>query len=69
MRYLGNINDSTIINNAAGVYQLIFSSKLEKAKEFQHSIFSDVLPTIRKTGAYKLPQLQHNQFEILNDLI
>ena len=66
-RYLGNINDFTILINEAGVYQLIFSSKLEKAKEFQHFIFSDVLPTIRKTGAYKLPQLQHNQMMIMNE--
>ena len=47
--------------------KLFEDPKLEKAKEFQHFIFSDVLPTIRKTGAYKLPQLQHNQFVILNE--
>jgi len=65
--HLMDLHQNTTIINEAGVYQLIFSSKLEKAKEFQHFIFSDVLPTIRKTGAYKLPQLQHNQFVILNE--
>jgi len=62
-----NLHPNTTILNEAGVYQLIFSSKLEKAKEFQHFVFSEILPTIRKTGAYKLPQLQHNQFMILNE--
>ena len=66
-RYLGNINDSTILINEAGVYQLIFSSKLEKAKEFQDFVFTDVLPTIRKTGSYIVPHLQHNQMMIMNE--
>jgi anti-repressor protein len=33
-----------------GIYQLIFSSKLPLAKEFQHWVFEKVLPSIRKTG-------------------
>ena len=62
-----NINHQTVLLNEAGVYQLIFSSKLEKAKIFQQWVFSEVLPTIRKTGSYKLPQLQHNQMMIMNE--
>lgn len=34
------------------LYRLIFGSKLESAKKFQDWIFSDVLPSIRKTGSY-----------------
>ena len=43
----------TIINES-GLYSLIFSSKLPKAKEFKHWVTSEVLPAIRKTGHYDL---------------
>lgn len=42
----------TAIINESGLYSLIFSSKLPKAKEFKHWVTSEVLPTIRKTGGY-----------------
>ena len=64
---LQNINHQTVLLNEFGMYQLIFASKLQTALIFQKWVMSDVLPTIRKTGAYKLPQLQHNQFVILNE--
>lgn len=41
----------TIINES-GLYSLILSSKLPGAKEFKHWITSEVIPSIRKTGAY-----------------
>ena len=41
-----------IIINVSGLYSLIFSSKLPKAKEFKHWVTSEVLPSIRKTGTY-----------------
>lgn len=41
-----------IIINESGVYALIFGSKLPTAKEFKHWVTSEVLPQIRKTGAY-----------------
>ena len=40
--------------NESGLYSLILSSDLPKAKEFKHWITSEVLPSIRKTGAYSL---------------
>ena len=43
---------NTIYINESGLYQLIFSSKLEMAKHFKQWIFNDVLPSIRKTGQY-----------------
>ena len=64
---LANINHRTVLINESGVYQLIFSSKLEKAKKFQKWVFSEVLPSIRKTGSYQMPKLIHNQFVILNE--
>lgn len=36
----------------SGLYSLIFGSKLESAKEFKHWVTSEVLPSIRKHGAY-----------------
>lgn len=38
--------------NESGVYALVFGSKLPKAKEFKHWVTSEILPTIRKHGAY-----------------
>ena len=38
--------------NESGLYSLILSSKLENAKRFKHWVTSEVLPTIRKRGAF-----------------
>lgn len=46
----GNQNVTTI--NEAGVYQLIFSSKLQGADKFRKWVFEEILPSIRKNGAY-----------------
>jgi prophage antirepressor-like protein len=53
-----------------GLYQLIFNSKLPIAEAFQDWVFSVVLPTIRKTGSYKLPEprsLCGKQLKLLNE--
>lgn len=46
------------IINESGLYSLIMSSKMEKAKEFKRWVTSEVLPSIRKTGAYNIQQAQ-----------
>lgn len=57
IRYAGQNRKVTIINES-GLYSLIMSSKLPKAKEFKRWVTSEVLPTIRKTGSYgKLKEL------------
>lgn len=43
--------EMTIINES-GLYSLILSSKLPKAKEFKRWVTAEVLPIIRKTGGY-----------------
>ena len=54
----------------AGIYQLIFSSKLESAERFQDWVFSEVLPSIRKTGSYSvLSQPQTVQPKLPADLL
>ena len=40
--------------NESGFYSLLLSSKLEKAKKFKRWITSQVLPSIRKYGQYKM---------------
>lgn len=44
----------------SGVYSLIFSSKLPKAKKFKRWVTSEVLPAIRKHGAYMTDQKAFN---------
>lgn len=48
----GNQLKETILINESGLYSLIFSSKLPKAKEFKRWVTSVILPSIRKHGAY-----------------
>lgn len=50
----GQKRDMVIINES-GLYSLIMSSKLETAKKFKRWVTSEVLPAIRKMGAYSLP--------------
>lgn len=47
----GGSQKITVINES-GLYALIFGSKLENAKKFKRWVTSEVLPQIRKTGAY-----------------
>lgn len=42
----------TLLVNESGVYDLIFNSKLPTAKRFKRWVTSEVLPSIRKHGAY-----------------
>lgn len=48
---MGRTQQMTIINES-GLYSLILSSKLPSAKEFKHWVTSEILPSIRKNGAY-----------------
>lgn len=48
----GNQLKETILINESGLYSLIFSSKMDKAREFKRWVTSEVLPAIRKHGAY-----------------
>ena len=54
----------THIINESGLYSLIMSSKLEKAKQFKRWVTSEVLPSIRKTGSYTAPQVQPNNMDL-----
>ena len=47
----GGKQNITIINES-GLYSLILSSKMPRAKEFKRWVTSEILPTIRRTGGY-----------------
>ncbi len=51
--------------NESGLYSLVMSSKLPDAKQFKRWITSEVLPTIRKQGAY----IPNNISPLLRELI
>ena len=48
------LQGTTKLINESGLYSLILRSKNEKAKLFQKWVTSEVLPSIRKQGQYKL---------------
>ena len=54
---LGRKQSMTFVNES-GLYALIFGSKLEGAKAFKRWVTSEVLPSIRKTGAYSTHQTE-----------
>lgn len=56
----GGTQATTFINES-GLYSLILSSKLESAKRFKRWVTSEVLPAIRKTGGYQLPEISYPQ--------
>jgi len=48
------IDHQSILINESGLYSLVMSSKKEAAKIFKRWITHEVIPSIRKTGEYKL---------------
>ena len=56
----------TILINEAGMYSLIFRSKLATAQKFEDWVTSDLLPTLRRQGYYKLSEEKQQEFDNLN---
>lgn len=59
-----NYKSKTVIVNESGLYSLILSSKLPTAKKFKHWVTSEVLPAIRKHGAYMTDE---KAFDVVNN--
>ena len=53
--------------NESGFYSLVLSSKLETAKKFKRWITSEVLPSIRKYGQYKLFDSPYNKMIMISN--
>ena len=54
-------NQEMLMLPEGDVYRLITHSKLPAAEKFEHWVFDEVLPSIRKHGAYELPTDQVKQ--------
>lgn len=52
---LKTYNYGAYLINESGLYSLMLKSKLPGAKKFKRWVTSEVLPSIRKTGAYSMP--------------
>lgn len=61
---LGRTQRSWIINES-GLYSLILSSQLPRAKEFKRWVTSEVLPSIRQNGGYIVNQEELSDDELL----
>ena len=64
---LGGKQQLTVINES-GLYSLILSSKLPKAKEFKRWVTSEVLPAIRKHGVYAVDEVLENPDMLISAL-
>lgn len=51
----GGEQEMTIINES-GLYSLVLSSKLPNARKFRRWVTTEVLPTVRRHGAYMTPE-------------
>ena len=61
----GNQLKETILINESGLYSLIISSNMDKAKEFKRWVTSEVLPSIRRDGGYMVASQGESDEEIL----
>lgn len=61
-------NRGMYIINESGLYSLILSSKLPKAKEFKRWVTSEVLPAIRKHGVYAVDEVLENPDMLISAL-
>lgn len=73
---------SMIVVNESGLYNLIFRSRKPEAKRFRKWVTSEVLPQIRKTGAYSAgtpafirrynqnwDRVSQGHFSVINELV
>ena len=61
---MGRTQLATFVNES-GLYALILSSKLPKAREFKHWVTSEVLPAIRRQGGYMVARADESEEVIL----
>lgn len=54
---VGYTPGSTLVINESGLYALVLRSSMPKAKAFKRWVTHDVLPAIRRNGAYNLQKL------------
>ena len=55
--------------NEPGLYRLIFQSRKPEAEAFKTWVFKEVLPSIRATGQYTMPQLVENRLAAMEKML
>lgn len=55
MLNIGLSGGATNCINEYGLYSLVLTSRKPEAKKFKHWVTHEVLPSIRKTGGYRIP--------------
>lgn len=62
---LGGLYGETNFVNEPGLYSLILGSRKPEAKQFKRWITHEVIPSIRKTGGYMIPQTMPETLRLL----
>jgi prophage antirepressor-like protein len=57
----------TLLVNEPGLYQLLSNSYKSMAIQFRNDLFTNILPTIRKTGLYKLKENDNIKLKAINE--
>lgn len=65
---LGGVQEMSAINES-GLYTLIMRSNKPEAKRFRKWVTSEVLPSIRATGQYTMPQLVENRLAAMEKML
>ena len=55
VRTLGGVQEAYLVNES-GFYRVVMNSRAEVAEPFRRWVFREVLPSLRKTGQYKVHQ-------------
>ena len=58
----------TAVINESGLYSLILSSKMPKAKQYKRWVTSEILPAIRKHGVYAVDEVLANPDTLISAL-
>jgi prophage antirepressor-like protein len=61
-----NAQPNAIFINESGLYQVLSNSTKLIASRFRDELFTNILPTIRKTGIYKLKASDNKKLKIFN---
>ncbi|MEK4185619.1 BRO family protein [Paenibacillus sp. FSL L8-0494] len=64
MLNIGRQGEANVVNEY-GLYSLILGSRKPEAKQFKRWITHDVIPSIRKTGGYMIPQTMPETLRLL----
>lgn len=67
IRKLNNAGENFLTES--GVYKLVFKSRKPNAEKFTDWVTDEVLPTLRKTGSYKMPKAKTECLSSVNNAV